>query len=482
MLAELFCRGHDFYEAAAQRRAVILQLPRDGPLGYVAAVLNPSAMARRTIPVDQIERTGQQFSRRGSQSFGEYMLCIGGNCLSLSAWKCMKARKCIVVSRAFPLHLDPCPARRPALLRLLRQSPFQSTSLIRLAKHKERWSICSECGPTPAPRLPRRLRLRELTWFLLQHAGLQYHRDELARQRFLHRPESHSSLTRTPSRDSPHHIQATTNLDHLIMDNSPLRKLPPELRIVIWELAMVSTSATGSYHKKAGPAEIALSLLYDEDRRDRERLQKKLTLTLVCRQIREEAFPVFYASHSICMKAEVFTISRAACIFTVRISGPKPASRGVPHGVVALQRWLTTVGPTSDRARNRIELYLDLLERMAQHIHVTALSGAWKRVHNTLLNAGLSGRQGLRVSFALSCDAEYHMAPFTPQFTCDLGDLRDLKRAERAFLSKLKATIRRYHEARNVALQGQEDGDEDARTRSTGMFCELLAETMFSCQ
>jgi hypothetical protein len=68
------------------------------------------------------------------------------------------------------------------------------------------------------------------------------------------------------------------------MDHSPFRKLPPEIRIEIFEYVLYSPSETGAFEWDDKGPTLAPWMTAN----------KRQALTSVCRQIRAESFPIFY--------------------------------------------------------------------------------------------------------------------------------------------------------------------------------------------
>lgn len=121
------------------------------------------------------------------------------------------------------------------------------------------------------------------------------------------------------------------------MDNSPLRTLAPELRIIIYELVLVTPSVI-EVHLRGG-------IPYVEDSQS-EDLQSRLPLISRCQEIYREAAPVFHGANRFTVHADV------ANKWTAWGRELDPNEMLATERSYVLRGWLHQLGPAAQHLRS----------------------------------------------------------------------------------------------------------------------------------
>lgn len=268
------------------------------------------------------------------------------------------------------------------------------------------------------------------------------------------------------------HALYNKEVDH-IMDHSPLgrlRRLPPELRVMIWELLFCSQTYFCMPH---GSTEITPL--------DPGLLNRTLAITRVCRQARGETLPILFTDHRFTLGVNLLDLLGAP--YSDWAYAPQTAysrARQVEH---ALLQWPGRLGADSLRSLRHVCLDLGRFDTLWSIDDMSHLTRAWDRIRQVLETVGLTNHPGCRVSFVLRYRVSFghqqeHFQHVDARYEIAGGDAET---ARESFISESLVVIERVRGLR-YASAGQEGILGVAFAASSLEFATRLANVMFPHQ
>lgn len=250
------------------------------------------------------------------------------------------------------------------------------------------------------------------------------------------------------------------------MDHSRLGRLgrlPPELRVMIWELSLCSQTY---FCMPYGSSKFTLL--------DPVLLNRTLAITRVCRQVRGETLPILFTGHRFTLAVNLFDHLGSA--FSDWACAPQTAqsrARQVEH---ALLQWPGRLGADSLRSLRHVCLDLGRFGTLWSIDDMSHLTRAWDRIRQVLETVGLTHHPGCRVSFVLHyCVSFGHQQEYQQRVAARYEvDGGDAERAREGFISMSRAVVER--------VGGQEGMLGVAFAASALEFATRLADVMFPRQ